>query len=500
MMFGKSTQTLFLGMLCLVISTTRLVNAADADGLRTGLHVISRGGKFFIYPVGAGLGYRKRVTGQIQYVRELDADGNPLEAHVFDQMNRQVFSVDDAVSDDATLGDEITSSSIFFKTELKERRNGQQTTVGKVGLEMHIIKSGGTLNVNVDDTFDLARDDIKFTLTLSDWIFCEPTLSPCTTNGGQPSGETGEFVEVGMLLTAPGGRSGTRLGPEEVMNNDDSIKYSLDNSDEILVEMAKGVVVDGIATQLLEGYPQLTSGPGQSLIVLRFNKFDATIEYDPTINYSDVLPLLSCTVTGGEQPCADTSGNSDDDDDNDDDDNGQSTNRPRPRPWRTAIHILGRSGQFTLYNQARDRFDEDPVFIAGVDFVREIAADGATVVGRQGPVKHSFETFANQEFEIIRQNETDVYGLEAEETTFVTTLLSGDVEIGTLQLDTFVFTENGTIVTDGGEEFDISEDDVKFNVELKDWLFCTNATCDDAAEYIDVGVNGERSWWISQTH
>eukprot|EP00527_Entomoneis_sp_CCMP2396_P009333 CAMPEP_0198138484 /NCGR_PEP_ID=MMETSP1443-20131203/1882_1 /TAXON_ID=186043 /ORGANISM="Entomoneis sp., Strain CCMP2396" /LENGTH=850 /DNA_ID=CAMNT_0043800275 /DNA_START=34 /DNA_END=2586 /DNA_ORIENTATION=+ len=180
--------------------------------------------------------------------------------------------------------------------------------------------------------------------------------------------------------------------------------------------------------------------------------------------------------------------------DDDDDDSATSS---------TGIDVQLLSGRFTVYDETDGSGQDQNSIAVQVDSVREIAADGETVVGNTGDVKHSFETLADQVFNITFQGPADTSvdgrfgGIQSERTSFSTVLMSGvgnTVEIGTLEIDTYIFAEAGTIIVGEGnstEEYDVDKQDVKFNLKLSDWNFC-GGTCgaqgDEAAEFVDVSI------------
>jgi hypothetical protein len=157
---------------------------------------------------------------------------------------------------------------------------------------------------------------------------------------------------------------------------------------------------------------------------------------------------------------------------------------------RVAIDILGQSGKFSIFDSAVGKSDPNKVTIE-VDALRELAADGVTSVGASGKVKHSLQTFANQDFTIEDPVDEDVAtGVHAQKVVFSTPVNS----IGTLELQTFILKSGGTIGTDT-ESWEARANDVKFNIKLSDWSFCGDAGVEcgqgksvQVGTFIDVDV------------
>lgn len=144
----------------------------------------------------------------------------------------------------------------------------------------------------------------------------------------------------------------------------------------------------------------------------------------------------------------------------------------------TIITPLGSSGKFRISDEG-GASDKDSVVVEA-DYVSEILSDGSKSSMHQTP------TMANQDFTISDPVDTTIGdGIPASLVTFSTTLVEkgGSAAYGTMEFDTYIIEESGTITSeDGSESFDVEEDDIKFNIRLSDW------TWDTDSEYVDVSL------------
>ena len=123
-----------------------------------------------------------------------------------------------------------------------------------------------------------------------------------------------------------------------------------------------------------------------------------------------------------------------------------------------------------------------------LDYLYEIAGDNETQVGTSGNVKHSVQSFASQIFEILDPVDTTLHGgaVHAQKVQFLSTLTN----VGKISVDTFVMKSAGTVGTDS-ESWAVRANDVKFNIVLSDWNFCSPCGSGNNArssEWIDVAV------------
>ena len=138
----------------------------------------------------------------------------------------------------------------------------------------------------------------------------------------------------------------------------------------------------------------------------------------------------------------------------------------------TQVTQPGSSGKFRISN---DKGAADPNRVTvEVDSVYEIPA---------ASTNHNTPTVANQDFSISDGGLTTIDGVSAYKVTFASDLTTNggsSTTYGTIQLDTYIIQETGTITTDT-ESFDVVQNDVKFNIILSNWDFASTSTHVDVA-------------------
>jgi len=104
-----------------------------------------------------------------------------------------------------------------------------------------------------------------------------------------------------------------------------------------------------------------------------------------------------------------------------------------------------------------------------MDALRETDAGGNTI-GTSGSDKHSFNTFASQDFTFGSPETASYQGLGCTRVDFTATILT----VATLKVSTLIFTEKGTILNDG-EESTVDQGTMKFSITIDNWLWCTGS-------------------------
>ena len=110
--------------------------------------------------------------------------------------------------------------------------------------------------------------------------------------------------------------------------------------------------------------------------------------------------------------------------------------------------------------------------------------------------RHSFQSFANQDFTFSALGNTTFSGLNALTATFQADLLGASSDLVTLKVFMYMFTETGTVI-DGNNTFNVGAGAFKFNYEFTVWPFCDSATSDgsftdcggDHGAFLDLDFN-----------
>lgn len=128
------------------------------------------------------------------------------------------------------------------------------------------------------------------------------------------------------------------------------------------------------------------------------------------------------------------------------------------------LKIQGQSGKMTMTVPTDAGGTQDVV--VEMSALRQLDASGITL-GSGGSKKHSFNSFATQEFTIGEPVEDTYEGLGITKITFESTM----VETSKITVHTMIFQESGTF-TVAGETLSVTNGTIKFNVELESWVWC----------------------------
>lgn len=160
-----------------------------------------------------------------------------------------------------------------------------------------------------------------------------------------------------------------------------------------------------------------------------------------------------------------------------------------------AIDVLGQSGKFNVFDQAKGKADPNMVTVE-IDALKEVDEAGEAV-GTTGKVKHSINTFAAQAFTILDPVDAKVKkgtgpDVDAQKISFFSTVSS----IGKINFDTYVMKSGGTVGSDT-ESWVVRAGDVKWNIVLSEWQWCgtgaADAVCksgqtDQVGAFIDIEI------------
>jgi hypothetical protein len=127
--------------------------------------------------------------------------------------------------------------------------------------------------------------------------------------------------------------------------------------------------------------------------------------------------------------------------------------------------IVGQSGKIDLAPSSDVSSDPNKIRIQ-VEALRQLD-DAGKVLGNGGASKHSFQSFATQDFTFGALEDTTYGGVKCVKLPFTSTLAPGSV----VEIQVFLFKENGTIAV-GDDKFAVTNNTMKFNVKLSDWVWC----------------------------
>jgi hypothetical protein len=136
------------------------------------------------------------------------------------------------------------------------------------------------------------------------------------------------------------------------------------------------------------------------------------------------------------------------------------------------VKVRGQSGKIVIGKSENPDSDPKSV-VVNFDSIQEKDV-GDNIVGKSGSAadKHSFNTFANQDFTVGAIEDATYQDIAAKMFNFTSTINGAE-----LAVDVYIFTEGGNITLDG-EVTPVKEGNVKFNIMIQNWDFCGSAGVD----------------------
>merc|ERR1711939_606406 len=129
--------------------------------------------------------------------------------------------------------------------------------------------------------------------------------------------------------------------------------------------------------------------------------------------------------------------------------------------------VIGQSGKIDLAPSQDVSSDPNKIRVQ-IEALRQKDSAG-NVLGSGGNAKHSFNSFATQDFAFGALEDTSYGGVTCVKLPFTATLAPGSK----IEIQVFLFKENGTI-TVGADKFAVTSSTMKFNVLLSNWVWCSN--------------------------
>ena len=137
------------------------------------------------------------------------------------------------------------------------------------------------------------------------------------------------------------------------------------------------------------------------------------------------------------------------------------------------LKILGQSGKIRLsYSNNTENFRESSSIDIDFDSLIERNQSGQEV-GKSGKQKHSFNNFAQLDFQITDFIETKFQNLSVFQTSLV---VEKFLESSKFTAFVYIFNETGSIDTGAGNIVSVNKGTLKFSVLINNWSFCLNNT------------------------
>lgn len=364
-----------------------------------------------------------------------DIDVSDPRTHSFKAFSGLNFDVSDFV-------EEKYQSLDCFSTEIK---TNNFLSTASLSTKIYYFKQDGKIEVGKDLFENVQKGSISMSFVLSNWKFCNNNGTAtdekiCNINGTAITNSVLDFAfniksKVNGILNILPARGGN---------------YSYGNS--TFAYFSPNYVLDDVTpTEMPPTFPSLVvNSDNTNTYTLRFNKAAKSLKWSSlfVIRKTDIVPQPP-TPTPTPVSLNSTLGN-------------------------YTLELVGRSGKINMkyLNETRLTFEFSKL--------TEVLRNGTAV--EKKAVNHTFENFANLDFEISNFTNTTYQNLVCLQSTIK---LKNFFRNTTLDASLYIFNQSGLIKTGAIKVNDTSSIDVfenvtqgsvKLSLGVSNWIFCTNET------------------------
>ena len=155
------------------------------------------------------------------------------------------------------------------------------------------------------------------------------------------------------------------------------------------------------------------------------------------------------------------------------------------------VEVKGRSGSVHLWRKLPNG-NKTKALVMRFDALKELSAN-SDVVGKTGQVKHSFNSFASQDFIFSAVTDAAVPNSDGSPTASKTFSFSGQLKglTSKLTVDIYLVKEDVN-VTLGDELTSVTKGQVKITIKLEDWEWCAPCTVgnnNETGKYVDLVIS-----------
>ena len=251
--------------------------------------VLGQSGKFFVGPEPVQSDPSSIVV-TMDYLEEVDSSGSAVGTsgnvkHSFNSFASQSFNIEVSEESVPIGSDTAMAKNVSFTSQLSGLSS-------KLSVETLLLTDAGKVGPP-NEEWDAKRGDLKWSITLHDWEFCNPCKK------GQKD-QIGAFVDLGIEV------KGKNSATEKAGNS-----KSFDLGDNVTLDLSNQVRVDGVWQTMATGYPKVEVKGGKQLFIFRFPKFAVEAYYDPLLGTSSLeddsgtdLPSLAGPSPSSDSPAS----------------------------------------------------------------------------------------------------------------------------------------------------------------------------------------------------
>ena len=244
-------------------------DVCDSPSREVDLGLQEKKAEFSVFDSGLGETDKNQVSVALQKAEEKTANGMAVGRSV-DAGNSE-FTISQV---QGIVFTGVEARKVSFSS--KQGENG----IGMVKMDVFQFLSDGEV-VNEDEVYSVREGDVKFNVEVKNWQFCDGEDGvECASEGN------GMYVDVSVKVKGREKAQGSGL----MFDLGGNVPLSLSNQ----------VMVDGVTTELPEGYPQYVEDDDGGVFIFRIPRFTESALYDPIIEYHEATYEEYESSSGGD--------------------------------------------------------------------------------------------------------------------------------------------------------------------------------------------------------
>jgi hypothetical protein len=243
------------------------VATAQEEDLTAGsitVRILGQSGKLRMFSTTAGTNDTNVVTIEMDALRELDIDGNPVGSSGPEKHSIQTFANQDFVFNP------IESVMIGVNESVSARKISFQSSVGDVGsmsVDTFIMSSPGLVGPEGEE-WGVGVGDMKFNINFPNWNWCGDAESNC-----QRADDVGAFLELDIKIK----------GASSEVTLIDALSRTYDLGGDANLTLTNKVMLDDVQSEMPAGFPSLRQQGSSQIFTFRFPRFTTSAQYDPLL-------------------------------------------------------------------------------------------------------------------------------------------------------------------------------------------------------------------------
>lgn len=252
-----------------------VVYAVDREGEAGGVKVkvLGQSGKLLIRKKTQE--EKNAIVIEMDEIKEKDANEDEVgktgsKKHVFNTFANQAFTFSPLVD---TMYKNLSTKNFNFTSYIA-------STGATLFVDVFIFTQSGVFSFGDEET-SVKNGTIKWNIKIDNWAFCNGTANGCSKGA---KSEYGSFLDFRVCIKSkskPVSRTARK-----VKTQGKKAMARFDVGDGANLELASGYMANGVDELMPSGFPKFETIGARNCYVFRFKKFNGSVIYDPTLEFS----------------------------------------------------------------------------------------------------------------------------------------------------------------------------------------------------------------------